>query len=296
MAKKLSENGSQFTILGVCAFIDWFVSIYKRLLASIMGSKEEIVDNHHHDPFVRKDHWVNGGPVDMFEPAAGTTLDASELFFSSSQLCQSMHGGSGMVMYMDGFHWTYRGGLNSSSEGLPCLNILYPSYTIRTNAQLCGVMIAVFIWAILTEAISKFRHALILRLHQRHRSSSASSSSLCFYIYYAMYRNRTICLPLLHGLHAFMGYILMLIVMTYSIELFMSVIAGLMVGYLVFRHPSTFLRGDTDRRDDTTESNESTAMITDVQQLQRQQHQWFLERQWSATSSNPCCDFLDVPN
>jgi hypothetical protein len=60
-------------------------------------------------------------------------------------------------------------------------------------------------------------------------------------------------MPILHGAQALAGYLLMLIAMTYSVELLLSVIAGLGVGYRLFfyRAPATH------------------------------------------SSANPCCDFLE---
>lgn len=91
--------------------------------------------------------------------------------------------------------------------------------------------------------------------------------------------------------------------MTYSLELFLSVIAGLMVGYFLFfiaYSPAPRGSGGEERGDDENDNaNETTGMIsgTDLQHPSlQQQAQHLLEQQWSASASNPCCDFLHDPN
>jgi Ctr copper transporter family len=267
-----------------------------------MESKEPTVDVHDHPhASAWKDLGMNGSSqLHSFELAAeagSATPDSYPLFGRS--LCRSSE--HGMIMYMDGFHWTSGGGAAASE--LPCLNILHPSFTIHTPTQLYGAMMVVFLFAIFTEGCSKFRQSLLRRFHpQRNVTSHAPSSHVTAVFYGFLHRNRGWVLPVLHGIHAFLGYILMLVIMTYSLELFVSVIAGLMVGYFVFfivHSPFSRGSGGEERRDDDAlDPNETTGMIsgTDLQQSPIQQTQYLLEQQWSASASNPCCDFLHGSN
>lgn len=234
-----------------------------------------LLEHRHHYPAVLPSQEEE---EDSFE--SPSIVGASERVHSSQWLCQPMHGG-GVIMDMDGFHWTSRGGgANVSSSyhehaGRPCLNLLHPSWMIRTHTQLYGAMIFVFIWAVLTEALSHFRHERRPRSMQRKR--------------------RAWWLSLWHGWHAFMGYILMLIVMTYSLELLASVLAGLMVGHASFRVPWCCGDEERGRTDDSTEPPNETTTTTGLRcSERREEHQWLLhEPRNTASSSNPCCEFLE---
>jgi Ctr copper transporter family len=233
-------------------------------------------------------------PFDPLELAAAGSASLEKASSAERSFCRSSQ--DGMIMYMDGFHWTSGGG--GGAAELTCLNILHPSWTIRTPMQLYGAMMAVFLCAALTEACAKFRQSLLLRFRTTQGNGSGHVSSAPFTS--VLYRNRNWALPVLHGVHAFLGYLLMLVVMTYSLELLLSVMAGLMVGYWVFfltGHPSAVRRGGADRRD-AGDPEETIGMIsgTDGPELSQQPTQYLLEQQWSAAASNPCCDFLHGPN
>jgi hypothetical protein len=77
-------------------------------------------------------------------------------------------------------------------------------------------MIGVLALAILTEGISKLR--FIAQLKFAHES----------------HRRRRWSITMLHGLQAFVGYMLMLATMTFSVELFFCVLLGLGIGYAIF--------------------------------------------------------------
>lgn len=80
-------------------------------------------------------------------------------------------------------------------------------------------MLGIFGLAALTEGISRVRH----QLFKKARSASQDEHSK-----YSLLQTS------LHGLHALMGYMLMLATMTFSLELFFSVILGLVFGYVLF--------------------------------------------------------------
>ena len=116
---------------------------------------------------------------------------------------------------MDGFRWTLK------EEGNSCLNLYFASWTLNSKGKVLAAMAGVFFLAVLTEAISKLRHKLSLR-------ARIISTPL------PERRRIAIFQTLLHGLHAFIGYIVMLATMTFSLELLCCVISGLTTGYFVF--------------------------------------------------------------
>lgn len=121
--------------------------------------------------------------------------------------------------HYEGFHLSLRG-------GHPCLALLVPTWKLDSRWKFLFACGCVVTFAIGVEGLTKLR--------QRRRVAVVS--------------------PLLHGMQAFAGYLLMLIAMTYSLELLLSVIGGLAIGYRLF----------------------------------------FYHSPASHTTANPCCDFLDV--
>eukprot|EP00980_Cylindrotheca_fusiformis_P004627 scaffold990_cov108-Cylindrotheca_fusiformis.AAC.4 len=123
-------------------------------------------------------------------------------------------GSMGMVMYMDGFRWSLK-------EGASCLNLYFPGWTLDTKGKVVGAMFGVLFLAMFTEAISKFRHTLSTKA----RNVSTSQKER---------KKLAVAQTLLHGLHAFVGYIVMLATMTFSLELLICVVLGLTFGYVIF--------------------------------------------------------------
>ena len=113
---------------------------------------------------------------------------------------------------MDGFQWALKG----ESQ---CINLYFQSWTLDSVGKFVGAMIGVVLLGMSTEGISRYRH----NLNVKSRTASLGERKKLSYIQTG-----------LHGVHAFVGYILMLATMTYSMELLLSVILGLVVGYAVF--------------------------------------------------------------
>jgi hypothetical protein len=116
--------------------------------------------------------------------------------------------------YMDGFRWALK-------RGQPCINLYFPGWTLDTAGKFVAAMIGVIILAILTEAISKFRHNL---------SKQAKISTVT----QAEARKFRLTQTGLHGIHALTGYSLMLAAMTFALEFMVCVIMGLVIGYAIF--------------------------------------------------------------
>lgn len=116
--------------------------------------------------------------------------------------------GSGVTMSMFGL------GASFNNPDRECVNLIFSEWTLDSEGKFAAGMIGVFFLSILTEAITFGQRALYHKLQpgqQRHM------------IMTSMYT----CQVLL-------GFVLMLIVMSYSIELLFSVVAGLAAGYVAF--------------------------------------------------------------
>eukprot|EP00527_Entomoneis_sp_CCMP2396_P004601 CAMPEP_0198148040 /NCGR_PEP_ID=MMETSP1443-20131203/39362_1 /TAXON_ID=186043 /ORGANISM="Entomoneis sp., Strain CCMP2396" /LENGTH=211 /DNA_ID=CAMNT_0043812603 /DNA_START=78 /DNA_END=710 /DNA_ORIENTATION=+ len=141
---------------------------------------------------------------------------------SDDPFCMASHSGGGMVMYMDGFRRTLRG-------NHPCLNLFSTQWTLDSKGKFMIAAFGVYLMAITVEGMSKIRRQVVLAAKAADRSSEADRT----------WRQSILRLlvTVIHGTQALLGYLLMLATMTFSVELFFSVILGLATGYAVFfRH------------------------------------------------------------
>ena len=173
----------------------------------------------HHHGMHTMDHHHHHDSVAM---AMAGDADASSSS-SSHLLCDD---DMGMIMYMDGFRWTLKGDAS-------CLNFLIPSWKLNTVLKFLACMLCVVAMGIGTEGINRWKHT-VFQQRRNHRNSNP---------------NATTKLALLHtglqGLSILSAYLLMLVVMTYSLELLLCVIVGLMIGHYVFDGDSLQKGGGT---------------------------------------------------
>ena len=118
----------------------------------------------------------------------------------------------GMVMYMDGFHWSLKG---ESS----CINLYLSSWTLDSWWKFILGMLGVMVLGICTEGVARVRRGVA------DRARNAASNE---HWKYSLHQTG------LHGLHALSGYMLMLATMTFSCELMLAVVVGLMIGFYKF--------------------------------------------------------------
>ena len=95
----------------------------------------------------------------------------------------------------------------------PCLNLLLPGWTLDSPWKFGGAAVGVFVLAVLVEGFSKLRHKLVRAAKQRQLHHHPALLRLA--------------VTSLHGLQALLGYILMLVTMTFSIEMLLAVCCGL---------------------------------------------------------------------
>jgi len=119
------------------------------------------------------------------------------------EFCEGMY----MTMFMDGFHWTL---LKRPSP--QCLNYFVRSWRLEDAGKFKGAMLFTFLLAVLVEALSAVRGTVVRN----------------------MKRQQKVLLTVIYAVQALLGYILMLVTMSFSVELVVSVISGLMIGNLLF--------------------------------------------------------------
>mmetsp|Transcript_4753 Transcript_4753/g.7213 ORF Transcript_4753/g.7213 Transcript_4753/m.7213 type:complete len:217 (+) Transcript_4753:107-757(+) len=154
-----------------------------------------------------------------------------------NNFCQSMSSGGGMSMYMSGF----RSSLLDSDA--PCLNLLSPNWTLDSELKFIAGMIAVACLGILLEAIPVWRLRYLARIDR----DGVDREN----------KNARLILTAFHGAQALLGYTLMLAAMTYSVELILSTVIGLSLGFYIFYKPRSILTAN------------------------------------QSSSPSPCCEFLD---
>jgi hypothetical protein len=127
--------------------------------------------------------------------------------------CRGMY----MTMFMDGFH---------SSLGRPkdkpsrCLTYFVSSWRLSEKGKFIGAMMFSFLFALMTESLSACRGLVVRNCHGK--------------------RLRKSLLTLIYALQSTAGYLLMFAAMSYSKELLLSVVVGLMVGNRLFMRYDDF--------------------------------------------------------
>ncbi len=107
------------------------------------------------------------------------------------------------AMYMQGFEW----------EGTTCVVFLFAPWVISTRAAMVGACIGTILLAILTEIVTRHRRSLLNRITTSRVKVFASA--------------------FLYSIQVTMGYVVMLLIMTYSGPLVLSVILGLSIGHII---------------------------------------------------------------
>jgi len=120
--------------------------------------------------------------------------------------------GPGTDMFMDGFQFVL------GSDSSLCLNMLSPDWTLNSSGKFVAGLAFQFLLAIFVEFLSAHRR-----------------NTFKMYNLVPGARQYYKCvLTLLHMLQAALGYFVMLAAMSYSVEMFLSIIVGLGVGHFAF--------------------------------------------------------------
>ncbi len=108
-------------------------------------------------------------------------------------------------MYMQGFEW----------EGTTCVVYLFSPWIITTRAAMAAACIGTILFGIVTEYVIRQRRKILSKKTLTGGKKMATSA-------------------LMYGLQLTLGYLLMLVVMTYSGPLVMSVIIGIVMGHVIW--------------------------------------------------------------
>jgi Ctr copper transporter family len=164
-----------------------------------------------------------------------------------------------MSMFMDGFHSSLlsvtssfsssspRQPLNSSDDAgsnsseppspprpLPsCLSYLSPTFELSSPGRFALAMLASFLFAFSLEALTALKSTSVLSKRSPSRSPTGTSGDDALRFGPGP-RQRRFLPALMHGLRGLLGFILMLVIMAYSVELVASVVAGVMAGNAAF--------------------------------------------------------------
>lgn len=125
--------------------------------------------------------------------------------------------GSGMTMFMAGFEsslrqrwWRGSSATAKRHETPMCLNLLLEGWTLSSEGKFVWACVGVFMLGVAVEALAALRR-------YRNRPGRRLESAMGY------------------GLQLALGYVLMLAAMSYSIEIFASVIGGVVLGHYLFR-------------------------------------------------------------
>jgi Ctr copper transporter family len=137
-------------------------------------------------------------------PSQEVLVDDESVTAASEPFCYG-----GTSMYMDGFHWT----------DPTCVIYLFPSWVLTTAGSLAGACVGTIFFGMALEAVIWKRRSTVQSFPGGWKRVGVSTVS--------------------YGLQLTLGYMLMLVIMTYSGPLFMCVILGLMSGHAIFNTGST---------------------------------------------------------
>lgn len=119
--------------------------------------------------------------------------------------------GTGVSMYMSGFQ-------SSGSNSVECIVLLFGSWSLDSALKLGFAWVGVFLLAVAVQYLINFRGLLKVDKDAR--------------LFLGKLMNVTVAL--VYGVQVVLSYFLMLIAMSYNVELFTAVCTGLMVGYYAF--------------------------------------------------------------
>jgi Ctr copper transporter family len=117
----------------------------------------------------------------------------------------------GTSMYMDGFHWTHP----------ICVIYLFPNWALTSRVKFTMAAIGTLLFGILLEAVILNRRTVMNSLTMKKKQAVGPNQRLLVSATY-------------YGAQLTMGYMIMLVVMTYSGVLFFCSVLGLVCGHVIF--------------------------------------------------------------
>jgi len=153
-----------------------------------------------------------------------------------SKFCSGM----GMDMNMEGF------GASLGDSDRSCLNLYFESWTLDSNGKFVAAMFGVLLLGIFAEWLPRYKRRLYGKMKPDAFRSGVMSA--------------------LHMTQLSIGYACMLAAMTYSVELFICLVAGLTIGFTLFMTKDEVppLNADPCCVPEPTLSTSNTPLLSDV--------------------------------
>ncbi|KAL3927954.1 MAG: hypothetical protein SGBAC_012865 [Bacillariaceae sp.] len=166
----------------------------------------------------------------------------------------------GTSMYMDGFHWIH---------DTTCVIYLFPSLVLSSQARFIGACFGTIFFGMMVEAI----------IFRRRKSIVTFSPGI----------SRLLASAGFYALQLTMGYLVMLIVMTYSIPLFLCCISGLVLGHVVFNARDALLNRESISADDGVEDDSARVQDDEGGCGCHEEKQSFSNTSTEGTQAQSCC-------
>jgi copper chaperone CopZ len=126
--------------------------------------------------------------------------------------------GMGMDMNMMGFHW-----ILAADDANPCINLFFEGWTLNSAGKAWGGLVGLFLVAFLKEALTAARRVYFNKSLAAERTSGKRASVA-----------GSAAVVLLYVLQLAVGNFIMLAVMTFSMDIFLTLMIGMGAGYAVF--------------------------------------------------------------
>lgn len=151
----------------------------------------------------------------------GWPVEYNVTFTVEEQYCYG-----GTSMYMDGFHWIH---------DTTCVIYLFPGWVLSSRGRFIAACFGTLLFGIMVEAVISKRRSAMSKLEPG--------------------RNRLMATAAFYGLQLTMGYLIMLVVMTYSLPLFFCCVLGLVGGHVLFNAKDALLKNSDTPASDASSNN-----------------------------------------
>ncbi|OQR78185.1 high affinity copper uptake protein 1-like [Tropilaelaps mercedesae] len=140
------------------------------------------------------------------------------------------------AIHSTGYHMNdkdgVRGVMHMAFYASPEVTLLFNSWEIKTAGQMIGACVGIFVMGMLFEGLRAFREHLYSRSRADSNTSLISDGSRRWTS--AVIAPAHLVQTVLYGLQITLGYLLMLIFMTYNVYACLAIVLGATFGFLLF--------------------------------------------------------------
>jgi len=169
----------------------------------------------------------------VLQTPGGPAFTAANSSSSTAPFCD--HPTMTMTMYMDGFRSSLFGSGRRGGSNAGCLSYLLPGWKLTDRGKFYGAVLYSVLLGMLLEVSSSIRRRLDAFLKQRRRRRRLA---------------HRFALIVMYAFQAALGYLVMLLAMTYSVEILLAVVSGVMLGNLCFIRYDFLLANTSDNGGD----------------------------------------------